>query len=63
MEKKAFCSCFHIIMSSPAPSNISQNNAEILKEQRYEMQRQHEEQQSLLHLQEAAEACRTEYAA
>jgi len=59
MKKKAFCSCFHIIMSFPAPSNISQNNAEMLKEQQW-----HEkEQQSLLHLQETAEACHAEHAA
>ena len=46
-------------MSFPAPSNISQNNAEMLKEQ----QRHEKEQQSLLHLQETAEACRAEHAA
>ena len=39
-------------MSSPAPSNISQNNAEML-----------EEQQSLLQLQEAVEACCAEHVA
>jgi len=44
-------------MSSSAPSNISQNDAELLEEQCHEMQRQHEEeQQLLLQLQEAAEA-------
>ena len=48
-------------MSSPAPSDISQNDAEVLEEQRREMQRQHEEeQQSLLQLQKAAEARRAE---
>jgi len=51
-------------MSSPAPSNISQNNAELLEEQYCEMQRQHEEeQQSLLQLQETVEACCAEHAA
>ena len=46
-------------MSSPAPSDISQNDAEALeKQQRYE-----EEQRSLLQLQEAAEARRAECAA
>ena len=44
-------------MSSPTPSNISQNDAEMLEEQRRQMQRWHEEeQQSLLRLQEAVEA-------
>ena len=51
-------------MSSSAPSDISQNNAEMLKEQCWEMQRWHEkEQQSLLWLQKAAEARRAECAA
>ena len=50
-------------MSSPAPSDISQNDAEMLEEQHWEMQRRHEEeQQSLLRLQKAAEACRAERA-
>ena len=35
-------------MSSPAPSNISQNDAEILEKQQQEMQRRHEEEQQLL---------------
>ena len=44
-------------MSSPTPSDISQNDAEMLEEQHHEMQWQHEEeQQSLLQLQETAEA-------
>ena len=51
-------------MSSPAHSDLSQNDAEMLEEQRREMQRQHEEeQQSLLWLQKAAEARRAERAA
>ena len=57
-------SYFCIIMSSPAFSDISQNDAEMFEEQRQEMQRQHEEeQQSLLRLQKAAEARRAERAA
>ena len=48
-------------MSSPAPSNISQNNTEILKKQRQEMQQRHEEQQQLLaQLEEAAKLCQAE---
>jgi len=51
-------------MSSPAPSDISQNDTEILEKQRQEMQQRHEEEQrSLLRLQEAAEAHRAEHAA
>jgi len=50
-------------MSSPAPSNISQDDAEMLEEQHRQMQRRHEkEQQSLLQLQKAAEACCAECA-
>ena len=42
-------------MSSPAPSDISQNDAEVLEKQQQEMQRRHEEQQQLLaQLEEAA---------
>ena len=44
-------------MSSPAHSDLSQNDAEMFEEQHWEMQRWHEkEQQSLFRLQEAAEA-------
>jgi len=51
-------------MFSPAHSDLSQNDAEMLEEQRREMQRQHEEeQQSLLRLQKAAEARHAERAA
>jgi len=51
-------------MSFPTHSNLSQNDAKMLEEQRCQMQRQHEEeQQSLLQLQEAAEARRAESAA
>ena len=51
-------------MSSPAPSDISQNNTEMLEEQRQEMQQRHEEeQQSLLWLQKAAEAHHAEHVA
>ena len=42
-----FRSCF-CIMSSPAHSDISQNDAEALEKQRQEMQRRHEEEQQLL---------------
>jgi len=42
-------------MSSPAPSDISQNDAEILEKQWQKMQRRHEEEQRLLvQLEEAA---------
>jgi len=45
-------------MSSPASSDILQNNAEALEKQRQEMQQRYEEEQrSLLRLQEATEAC------
>jgi len=51
-------------MSSPTPSNISQNDAKALEKQWQEMQQKHEEEQrSLLRLQEAAEACCTEHTA
>ena len=51
-------------MSSPTHSNISQNNAEMLEEQHYEMQQWHEEeQQSLLCLQEAVEVYHAEHTA
>ena len=46
-KREFFRSCFYIIMSSPAHSDLSQNDAEML-----------EEQQSLLRLQKAAEAHR-----
>jgi len=48
-------------MSSPVPSNISQNDAEILKKQWQEMQRRHEEEQQLLaQLEEAVKLRRAE---
>jgi len=48
-------------MSSPAPSDISQNNTEVLKKQWQEMQRRHEEEQRLLvQLEEAAKLHRAE---
>ena len=43
-KREFFRSCFCIIMSSPAPSDISQNNAEALEKQ----QRHEKEQRSLL---------------
>jgi len=51
-------------MSSSAHSDLSQNDAEMLEEQRWKMQRWHEEeQQSLLWLQKAVEARCAEHAA
>jgi len=48
-------------MSSPAPSDISQNDAEILKKQQQEMQWRHEEEQQLLaQLEKAAKLRRAE---
>jgi len=48
-------------MFSPTPSNISQNDAKILKKQWQEMQRRHEEEQQLLvQLEEAAKLRRAE---
>jgi len=51
-------------MSSPILFNIFQHDAEMLKEQRHEMQWwQEKEQQLLVHLQETVEAYHVEYAA
>ena len=51
-------------MSSPAHSDISQNNTKALEMQWQEMQQRHkEEQRSLLRLQEAAEAHCAEHVA
>ena len=51
-------------MSSPAPSDISQNDAEVLKKQRQEMQQRHKEEQRLLtQLEEVAKLCWAEHAA
>ena len=51
-------------MSSPAPYDISQNDTEILKKQRQEMQQRHEEEQQLLaQLEEVVKLCRVECAA
>ena len=55
-KREFFRSCFCIIMSSSAPSDISQNDTEALEKQR----RHEEEQRSLLQLQEAIEARRAE---
>ena len=64
MEKKVFCSCFYIIMSSPTPSNILQNNAEILEKQWHEIQQRHrKEKQLLLQLEEVAKLCQAEHIA
>ena len=63
-KREFFCSCFCIIMSSPAPSNISQNDAKALEKQQQAMQQRHEEEQrSLLRLQEAVEARHAEHMA
>ena len=51
-------------MSSPSPSDISQNNAKILKKQQQEMQWRHEEEQQLLaQLEEVVKLRRAERAA
>jgi len=51
-------------MSSPTPSDISQNDAEILEKQQQEMQWRHEEEQQLLaQLEKAAKLCQAECAA
>ena len=51
-------------MSSPAPSNISQNDAKILEKQWQEMQQRHKEEQRLLvQLEEVAKLCQTEHMA
>ena len=64
MKKEVFCSCFCIVMSSPAPSNISQNDAKILEKQWQEMQQRHKEEQRLLvQLEEVAKLCQTEHMA
>jgi len=51
-------------MSSPTPSDISQNDAKILEKQQQEMQRRHEKEQRLLvQLEEVAKLCQAEHAA
>ena len=63
-KKEVFCSCFCIIMSSPVPSNISQNDTEILEKQWQEIQwRYKKEQQLLVQLEEVAKLRQTEHAA
>jgi len=48
-------------MSSPIPSDISQNDAEILEKQRQEMQQRHKKEQQLLaQLEEVAKLHRAE---
>jgi len=48
-------------MSSPAPSDILQNDTEILEKQWQEMQQRHEKEQLLLtQLEEVAKLCRAE---
>ena len=43
-NKEIFLSFFCIIRSFPIPSNISQNNAKMLEEQYYKIQRRHKEE-------------------
>jgi len=51
-------------MFSPAPSDISQNNAEVLKKQWQEMQWRHEKEQQLLaQLEEVAKLYQAEHMA
>jgi len=51
-------------MSFPAPSDISQNDAEVLEKQWQEMQQRHEEEQQLLvQLEEAVKLCRAKHMA
>ena len=64
MKREVFCSYFCIVMSSPTPSNTSQNDAEILEKQQQEMQQRHEEEQWLLvQLEEAVKLCWAEHMA
>jgi len=64
MKKEVFCSYFCIVMSSPAPSDISQDNTKILEKQQQEIQRRHEEEQWLLvQLEEAAKLHQAEHMA
>jgi len=63
-KREFFHSCFCIIISSPTPSDISQNDAEALEKQWQEMQQRHEEEQQLLaQLEEVAKLRRAEHAA
>ena len=51
-------------MSSPTPSDISQNDVEVLEKQQQEMQWRHEkEQQLLVQLEEAAKLCQAKHVA
>ena len=50
-------------MSSPTPSNISQHNADMLKEQCHKIQQHYEEQQFLVQLEKTVEACCVEHVA
>ena len=45
MEKKSFNLFFYITISSPTPSDIFLNNAEMFEEQCCEMQQQYKEEQ------------------
>ena len=51
-------------MSSPIPSNISQNNAKVLKKQQQEIQQRHKKEQRLLaQLEEAVKLHQAEHVA
>ena len=51
-------------MSSPIPSDISQNDTKVLEKQRQVMQQRHEEEQWLLiQLEEVAKVCQAEHVA
>jgi len=50
-------------MSSPALSDISQNDTEVLEKQWQEMQQRHEEEQLLAQLEEATKLHRAEHTA
>ena len=64
LERKVFISFFCITMFFPISSNIFQNDTEMLKEQHYEIQQRHEEEQWLLVcLEEVVEAHYAGYAA
>ena len=64
MKREVFCSCFYIAISSPAHSNISQNDTENLEKQWQEMQQRHEEKQQLLvQLEEVAKLHQAEHVA
>jgi len=46
--KESFHLCLYITISSSTPSNISQDDADVLEKKQQEMQQRHKEQQQLL---------------